>query len=112
MGQPEEVVELAYPYFMVLVTSLLPMLLFYSLKQFLEGMGNTKVAMMITLTANLVNLVFNYLLIFGKAGFPAMGLLGAGISTLIARIIMPIVITSYSIHYTKLYDPTAFLLQV
>ncbi len=95
MGQPEEVVELAYPYFMVLVTSLLPMLLFYSLKQFLEGMGNTKVAMMITLTANLVNLVFNYLLIFGKAGFPAMGLLGAGISTLIARIIMPIFILLY-----------------
>jgi MATE family multidrug resistance protein len=95
MGQPEEVVALAYPYFLVLVASLLPMLLFYSLKQFLEGLGNTKVAMMITLTSNLVNLLFNYLLIFGKMGFPALGLLGAGISTFIARLIMPFLIIAF-----------------
>lgn len=95
MGQPEEVVKLAYPYFMVLVASQLPLLLFYSLKQFLEGLGNTKVAMMITLTSNLVNLVFNYLLIFGKFGFPELGLMGAGISTFIARLIMPFLIIAF-----------------
>ncbi|PTN08027.1 MATE family efflux transporter [Mangrovibacterium marinum] len=95
MGQPEEVVRLSYPYFMVLVASLVPMLLFYSLKQFLEGLGNTKVAMMITLSSNLVNLIFNYLLIFGKFGFPALGLLGAGIATFIARLFMPFLIIAF-----------------
>lgn len=89
MGQPREVTELAFPYFLVLVASVFPLLLFYSFKQFLEGMGNTKIAMMITLTSNLVNIVFNYLLIFGKFGFPELGLLGAGVSTLFSRVIMP-----------------------
>ncbi len=92
MGQPEEVVELALPYFLQLVASLIPLFLFYSFKQFLEGVGNTKIAMYITLTSNTINIILNYLLIFGKLGFPELGLLGAGWATLISRIVMPIIL--------------------
>lgn len=99
MGQPEEVSALAFPYFLVLVASIIPLLLFYSFKQFLEGLGNTKIAMVITLVSNLVNVVFNYLLIFGKFGFPEMGLLGAGISTLISRWLMPFMLLIYMVRH-------------
>tara|TARA_R110002050_G_scaffold135508_4_gene258240 strand:+ start:32932 stop:34266 length:1335 start_codon:yes stop_codon:yes gene_type:complete len=95
MGQPEEVVKQAVPYYLLLVTSLFPMLLFYSFKQFLEGVGNTKIAMYITLTSNLVNIILNYLLIYGKFGFPEWGLNGAGIATLISRIIMPVMLIPF-----------------
>jgi len=89
MGQTPEVVQLAGPYYLILCASYLPFLLFYSIKQFLEGIGNTKYAMQITIISNLVNVLANYVLIFGKWGFPELGLVGAGIGTLIARLIMP-----------------------
>ncbi|MGD9928851.1 MAG: MATE family efflux transporter [Mangrovibacterium sp.] len=92
MGQPHEVVQVAFSYYLLLVASLAPMLMFYSFKQFFEGIGNTQIAMMITLTANLVNIVLNYLLIFGKYGFPELGLNGAGIATLISRLLMPVLL--------------------
>ncbi len=92
MGQPEEVVKMALPYFLVLVTSMFPLLLFFSGKQFLEGIGNTKRAMQITLIANAVNIGLNYLLIYGKFGFPELGLMGAGWATLISRILMPLML--------------------
>lgn len=91
MGQSEEVVRAAIPYFLIQVASLLPMLLFFSIKQFFEGIGNTKIAMTITILANVLNVGLNYVLIFGKFGFPAMGLNGAGIATLISRLIMPLI---------------------
>ncbi len=90
MGQPPEVLELAKPYYILLCFSYFPFLLFFSFKQFFEGIGNTKIAMFITLTANVVNIIVNYVLIFGKLGFSEMGLNGAGIGTLVSRIIMPI----------------------
>jgi len=91
LGQSEDVVRAAIPYFLIQVASLLPMLIFFSIKQFFEGIGNTKMAMIITIVANLVNVALNYLLIYGKLGFPALGLNGAGYATLISRIIMPII---------------------
>ena len=95
MGQPPEVLELAQPYFILLCFSYLPFIFFFSFKQFFEGIGNTKMAMHITLTANVVNVLVNYLLIFGKFGFPEMGLNGAGIGTLVSRVIMPIMFVFY-----------------
>ncbi|RKD90690.1 MATE family efflux transporter [Mangrovibacterium diazotrophicum] len=103
MGQPEEVSEMAFSYFLVLVASIIPLLIFYSCKQFLEGMGNTKVAMVITLSSNLVNIVLNYLLIFGKYGFPEMGLLGAGVATFISRLIMPFILFAFMWHHTSFH---------
>jgi MATE family multidrug resistance protein len=95
MGQTSSVTELAQPYYLLLCFSYLPFMLFFSVKQFLEGIGNTKIAMRITITANIVNVVFNYLLIFGKFGFPEMGLNGAGVGTLISRVAMPILFFIY-----------------
>ncbi len=95
MGQTAEVIELAKPYYLILCASYIPFMLFFSIKQFLEGIGNTKIAMRITIIANLVNVVFNYLLIYGKFGFPEMGLNGAGIGTLISRIVMPLMFMFY-----------------
>ena len=90
LGQTPTVVELAGPYYILLCASYFPFLVFFSVKQFLEGIGNTHFAMQITITANLVNILVNYILIFGKWGFPEMGLIGAGIGTLISRMIMPL----------------------
>ncbi len=91
MGQDEAVAKLAIPYYRILVVSMLPFMLFFTIKQFAEGIGNTMNAMLITLSANAVNIIFNYLFIFGKLGFPEMGLTGAGIGTLIARTAMPVI---------------------
>jgi len=90
MGQPAEVVQLAKPYYLLLCASYLPFMLFFSVKQFFEGVGNTKIAMQITLMSNVINVVINYIFIFGKLGFPELGLNGAGIGTLVSRIFMPI----------------------
>lgn len=88
MGQPTELLPLIRPYFLVLLASLLPVLLFNAFKQFADGITDTKTAMWILLGGNALNIVGNYLLIYGKFGFPEMGLLGAGISTLFSRIVM------------------------
>ncbi|MGQ8335552.1 MATE family efflux transporter [Sunxiuqinia sp. A32] len=103
MGQPAEVVEKAFPYYLLLVISLLPLLFFYSFKQFLEGVGNTSISMYITLLSNAINILLNYILIFGKLGFPAMGLMGAGWATLIARFCMPLLL------FVFIYNNKVFL---
>lgn len=95
MGQPIEVVDTAIPYYRYLAMSVVPFMLFAAFKQFLEGIGKTQANMVIIISANLINILFNYLLIYGKHGFPAMGAAGAGLSTLIARMCMPIFVLIY-----------------
>ncbi|WP_158838577.1 MATE family efflux transporter [Polaribacter sp. L3A8] len=90
MKQPKEVVELAIPYLDLVAFSLIPLIIFQAIKQFSDGMSMTKYPMYATLIANIVNIVLNYLLIFGKFGFPEMGIVGAAYGTLISRIIMVI----------------------
>lgn len=101
MGQPEKVLNLARPYYLLLCASYLPFMFFFTLKQFFEGLGNTRMAMQITLTANVVNVVVNYLFIFGKFGFPEYGLNGAGIGTLVSRIVMPILFLFFIIRNSR-----------
>ena len=101
LGQTPEVLQLAQPYFILLCLSYLPFMLFFSIKQFLEGVGNTKMAMHITLTANIINVVVNYVFIFGKFGFPEMGLNGAGIGTLVSRLFMPLLFAFYIMKMPK-----------
>lgn len=90
MGQPQEVAILAKPYFYTQILSMLPLVFFLTNKQFAEGLGDTKNTMYVTLLANALNIWLNYLLIFGKWGFPELGILGAGVATLIARIFMAV----------------------
>jgi MATE family multidrug resistance protein len=75
---------------MILVFSILPFQYFFIFKQYAEGLGNTRIAMAITISANFINIAFNYFLIYGKIGLPAMGLNGAGVATLISRLFMPL----------------------
>lgn len=89
-GQEPEVVKCAKPYYILIVLSIVPFLLFTFSKQFLEGLGNTTVAMLITIGCNLLNIFLNWLFIFGHWGFPAMGAEGAGWASLIARCLMPV----------------------
>ena len=92
MDQPLEVVELAIPYLDLVAVSLIPLVIFQAFKQFSDGLSKTKFAMYATVVANIVNVVLNYLLIFGNFGFPQMGIVGAAIGTLVSRVIMNIFI--------------------
>ena len=89
-GQDPAVIEVARPYYILIVISLVPFLFFSFFKQFLEGLGNTMVAMVITLVMNALNILLNWVFIYGNWGFEPMGATGAGIGSLISRIGMPL----------------------
>ncbi len=102
MGQPDAVVEMAVPYYQTLVWSLIPVILFCVVKQFLEGIGNTRIAMYATIASNIVNVALNYMLIWGNWGAPELGVLGAGVATLTARVIQCIILMLYFFYGTTL----------
>src|SRR5574344_126729 len=87
MGQEEVVVGFARDYYYITVLSMLPTVIFSSIRFFSEGIGNTKNAMWITLITNLLNILLNYIMIYGKWGCPAFGVAGAAYATLISRIL-------------------------
>lgn len=89
-GQDPEVIRVARPYYILIVISLVPFLFFSFFKQFLEGLGNTMVAMVITLLMNGLNILLNWVFIYGNWGFESMGAAGAGLGSLISRIGMPL----------------------
>lgn len=95
-GQPPQVVDLTIPYLAIIAASLIPFMLFQSYKQYAEGLSFTRVAMYITVSANLLNIFFNYLLIYGEWGMPALGLNGAGWATLISRVGMAVAMMIYA----------------
>lgn len=88
LNQPPEVVDLAIPYLEIVAFSMIPLMLFQGFKQFADGLSQTKYAMYATLIANVVNIVFNYLLIYGIWIFPRLELEGAALGTLISRFFM------------------------
>lgn len=88
MKQPVEVVELAIPYLDLVAFSLVPLVVFQAFKQFSDGLSMTKYPMLATLLGNVINIVLNYLFIFGKFGFPEMGIVGAAYGTLASRFVM------------------------
>ena len=91
LGQPDELIPLIKPYYLVLLVSLLFVMLFNAFKQFTDGITETRTAMWILLGGNALNILGNYILINGKLGLPELGLLGAGLSTLFSRIMMVVV---------------------
>ncbi len=88
MQQPPDVVALAYPFFNVLTLSIIPVSLFFVCKQYTEGLGNTKAAMYISVIGNVLNIILNYALIYGKFGMPSLGYMGSCWATFIARVFM------------------------
>jgi multidrug resistance protein, MATE family len=90
MQQPKEVVDLAIPFYNIIIFSIVPISLFFTCKQYCEGLSNTKTALWISVIGNVLNCILNYFLIYGKFGFPEMGYLGAAWATFIARSFMGI----------------------
>ena len=91
MGQPKELIPIIRPYYIILLISIVFVMLFNGFKQFADGITDTNVSMWILIGGNALNIFGNYILIYGKFGAPEMGLVGAGLSTLISRIVMVIV---------------------
>ena len=88
LNQPKEIMPLILPYYLITLTSVIFVMMSNSFRQFVEGIATPSVSMWILLIGNLLNIVGNYILIYGKLGAPEMGLVGAGVSTLVSRIII------------------------
>lgn len=88
IGQPKELLPYIKPYYLVLLASIPFVMLFNAFKQFTDSITETRTSMWILLTGNLLNIIGNYVLIYGKAGMPEMGVVGAGVATLLSRVVM------------------------
>ena len=104
MGQPAELLPLIRPYYIVVLVSMLFVLPFNVLRQFTDGLTRTSTGMWILLGGNLLNILGNWLLIYGVGPFPEMGLLGAGISTCFSRIVMAVVLAGI-VAFGRSYRP-------
>ena len=94
MGQPAELIPYMRPYYIVNLISLPFVCWFNVFKQTADGTTDTKTPMWILLGGNVLNIIGNWILIYGALGCPELGLLGAGLATLISRIMMAIILIS------------------
>ena len=88
LGQDIEVATLGAPYLQLMGWSIIPMMMFISLKQFADGLERTRTAMLLSIAALPINIFINWLLVYGNGGFPRLELTGAGYGTLITRILI------------------------
>lgn len=88
LDQPPEVVELAVPYMQIVAFSMIPLMIFQGFKQFADGLSQTKYGMYAIVLANVVNVLFNYFLIYGIWIFPRLEVEGAAWGTFISRVFM------------------------
>jgi MATE family multidrug resistance protein len=95
IGQSPDVVAYAKPYLGFLSFSIVPLMIFQTFKQFAEGLGFTLQAMLISIFGNIINIIIGIILVRGMFGFEAMGVKGVGISTLIDRSLMALVMAFY-----------------
>lgn len=95
LGQPVELLPLIRPYYLLVLAGMLPLTLFNVFQQWCFGTENTFAPMWIILGGNLLNILGNWLLIYGVGSCPEMGLTGAGISTLASRVIICVAIIWY-----------------
>ena len=98
LGQDKEVLFHTYSYLDIICISLIPLILFQTFKQFIEGLGFTKPSMYISVISNVINIVLNAVLIFGLFGFPRLEIIGAAYATLISRVIMFLLILIYCLN--------------
>lgn len=90
LGQPEDLLPLIRPYYLLYLAGMIPVAIFNIVAQWSYGINNTALPMWIILGTNLINIIGNYVLIYGNLGMPELGLTGAGIATLAARIVCPL----------------------
>lgn len=95
IGQSPDVVAYAKPYLAYLGLSIIPLMIFQTFKQFAEGLGFTKQAMFISIWGNVLNVVLGIIFVKGMFGITPMGVTGVGLSTLIDRSLMAVVMSFY-----------------
>lgn len=91
-GVPSDVATTARPFYIWLVLSFLPRVVYGIFKQTAEALSNTRVAMIVAVSSNVLNLLFNWMFIYGNLGMPAMGVGGSGFATFLSRLLMAVVI--------------------
>lgn len=101
LDQPPQVVELSIIYMTIVGLSSVPLMIYQTYKQFIEGLSIMKPAMIIAILANLINAFANWILIFGKFGFPALGIAGAAWATFASRVFMALAIMFYVMRNEK-----------
>ena len=104
LGQDEEVLFHTYRYLDIIAISLVPLMLFQTFKQFIEGLGFTKPAMYISIFSNVINILLNAVLIFGLFGFPRLEIIGAAYATLISRVLMFFIIFIYCLNSRRFQE--------
>jgi multidrug resistance protein, MATE family len=87
LGAPSDTTEHAVPFFRWIVASFLFRMLFGAFKQTAEAMANTRVAMVLNIATNVVNVGFNWVFIYGNLGMPELGAEGSGVATFLARVV-------------------------
>lgn len=114
LNQPEEIIDQSIKYTKTLAWSMIPVMLFQTYRQYAEGLSIMRPAMVVTLTANIINIFTNWIFIFGNLGMPALGLVGAGVATFCSRFYMATALIWYvskaprfkpfdpSLHYKKI----------
>jgi MATE family, multidrug efflux pump len=98
------VLNQAIPYLRALNWGTLPLLLYFVFRRYLQGMNLAKPVMFALISANVVNLVGNWSLVYGHLGFRPMGTVGSGWSTCVARIYMMAVLMAYALYYDHRYQ--------
>ena len=107
-GQNPDVLKGAIPYLEILAMTLIPLMIFQSFRQFTEGLSYTRQAMYISVSANILNVILNYVLIFGKFGIAPMGIIGAGYATLISRVCMALAMGLYVLLHSRFVEYQKF----
>ena len=104
LNQPEDVSRLARPFVEVISFSLVPVAVFFTLKQYAEGLTNTRASMYISIVGNVLNVLLNYGFIYGKLGLPDLGYMGAAWATFWARVFMAVAFSLYIFYHKKLRE--------
>ena len=104
LGQEPEVVEIARGYIYYSAWAMIPLMIFLTLRSYADGMSETMPPMIAMIMGNVINIVLNYILIYGKFGMPALGVDGAGLSSMIARISMIIILVLILFRWKDLWS--------
>lgn len=112
LEQPPEVEQAAKPYLTVIGFSIIPFMISQVFRQFTDGLSFTRQSMYVMIAGNITNIALNYILIYGKFGAPEMGLVGAGIATLISRVVMLLLLTITVFYHKKLRIYTRIITSV
>ena len=103
IGIDPAILRESIPYLNTLNWSLLPLFVYFGARRYLQGMNLVKPVMFAMVTANLVNLLGNWMFIYGHLGAPRMGIVGSGWSTCVARVYMAVVLLAYIAYHDRRY---------